>query len=818
MATEFINIAVAQRGAQSVRREIADIGLGADAAGRSVALLQRALSALGLGFGLSQLKQAVDGYTNLSNRLRLVSTSTANLAQLQEAVFQAAQRTRTPFEALAQLYSRTALNAAALGLSQQELLDLTESVAQAFKISGATSAEASGAIIQFTQGLAQGTLRGQELLSVLEQAPRLAQAIAAGMGVGVYDLKRLGEQGKITSEQIVAALKKAGPDLDAEFAKIRPTIEDAFTVLYTGFMQTIGQMDQASGASATLAKAMIALGSNTDAMRIGLVALAGVLLVAFLPAIGAALAATLLFTAALLANPLTWIVAAVAGLILFGDQIKVSTDGAVSLMDWFKAAFQFIAEAVGPVAQTLMGWFGAAWNFLMESWGQVSKFFGDNFGNLIELGGVLYRVYVSLFAGMVRAIGAVFGNLPAVIENVFKNAMNAAITVVEVALKGIAAPINDLLKLVNLPTLPDVDLDDFKFKLSKEAEDIPGIIGGAFAEGFADGDRAAQGMLATVGNALDQINAKAREIGLARVAGEKPGPDGTLPNIPGVPVDRAEPPDKKELTRLASLLKDIKGPQGELIQGQRDLNTLMAQGKISQEEYNQKLREFQLAAFDAEKTIEGGLKAGFLTLYEEIEDVGSLVQDAFVNAFNAAEDALVSFVTTGKLDFKSLIDGMLADLARLALRKAILGPLMSIIGGGLGFRDGGLASFAEGGRVRGPGTGTSDSILARLSNGEFVVNADATSRFLPMLEAMNENRSLPTFAAGGRVSGGGSGTTVQIIDQRSGGAPVEESKDANGNVRVIIRDEVAKIHRETRRQRQAEVRGFVVGDKAVGNM
>ena len=115
MATEFINIVVAQRGAQQVRRELADIGTGAQTADRAVGLLLRSLQVIGTGFGVAQLAQLVDGFTNLSNRLRLVATDSFNLAQLQEAVFQAAQRTRIPLEPGEPNNHRTARNAAPWG-------------------------------------------------------------------------------------------------------------------------------------------------------------------------------------------------------------------------------------------------------------------------------------------------------------------------------------------------------------------------------------------------------------------------------------------------------------------------------------------------------------------------------------------------------------------------------------------------------------------------------------------------------------------------------------------------------------------------------
>ena len=109
--------------------------------------------------------------------------------------------------------------------------------------------------------------------------------------------------------------------------------------------------------------------------------------------------------------------------------------------------------------------------------------------------------------------------------------------------------------------------------------------------------------------------------------------------------------------------------------------------------------------------------------------------------------------------------------------------------------------YQGGGRVSGPGTGTSDSIVARLSNGEYVVNAASTQRYLPLLEAINDN-SRPRFQTGGLVTGGGGGgTVVEINDFRGSEAPpveVRQTRDPDGGqrIKVEIRDAVLELFEE----------------------
>ena len=173
----------------------------------------------------------------------------------------------------------------------------------------------------------------------------------------------------------------------------------------------------------------------------------------------------------------------------------------------------------------------------------------------------------------------------------------------------------------------------------------------------------------------------------------------------------------------------------------------------------------------------GGIAIGLETVSRGIRSVAESTRDATLSAFQTMEDALVNFVRSGELNFSRLIDSILADLARIAIQQSITGPLAAALGGAFGNFFGGTAAVpaggvnpgqanfvgppagAAGGLVRGPGTGTSDSITARVSDGEFLVNAMATRRYLPLLQRIN------SFQGGGQVRT--SGTTVNVINQRN---------------------------------------------------
>jgi len=216
--------------------------------------LRTAATAVIAALGVRELARYADTFTLINNRLRLVTDSSAELTRIQEELLNLANETRSPLEATAELFSRVARSTSELGISQQETLDLTRAVNQAIQISGATAAEAGAGVIQFAQGLASGALRGDELRSVLEQTPRLAQALAEGLNVGIGELRELGSEGELTAERVIGALQRTAPQLAAEFATLTPTIESSFTVLNNEVLNFVGQVDSALGVSASFGR------------------------------------------------------------------------------------------------------------------------------------------------------------------------------------------------------------------------------------------------------------------------------------------------------------------------------------------------------------------------------------------------------------------------------------------------------------------------------------------------------------------------------------------------------------------------------------
>ena len=207
---------------------------------------------------------AADDMTVLHSRLRLVTTSAGELAYVQKRVFDIAQGGRAVFTELGGLYAQTARATADLNVSQDRLLNLTQSISQAMAIGGGSVDSQRAALVQLSQGLASGTLRGEELNSVMEQTPRLASAIAEGMGVSLGQLRALGADGKLTAQSIIGALEKAAPALKREFDQVTPTIQQSFVVLSNSAKLFVGEMDRASGSAKSLSGFLTSVSSAAD--------------------------------------------------------------------------------------------------------------------------------------------------------------------------------------------------------------------------------------------------------------------------------------------------------------------------------------------------------------------------------------------------------------------------------------------------------------------------------------------------------------------------------------------------------------------------
>ncbi|KVP60808.1 phage tail tape measure protein [Burkholderia ubonensis] len=252
---------------------IADAAFGSNAASVYVTVraiesargsIQGYVAAAAAAFGIHQLIEYADEWTNLSNRLKIVTRDQIDFAVAQNDVLRIARDTRQPLDATAELYQRIANNASHLGLSIKQVGPLVETISKAVALSGVSADTARLGIVQLGQALATGQLRGQDLNSVLEELPGVADAIARGMGKSSSQLKSLAEEGKLTVENLIDALERAGSSTDALFGKVEMTVGQAMTRLQTEVVAYVGRANEATGASSKLAHGITNVAENLD--------------------------------------------------------------------------------------------------------------------------------------------------------------------------------------------------------------------------------------------------------------------------------------------------------------------------------------------------------------------------------------------------------------------------------------------------------------------------------------------------------------------------------------------------------------------------
>ena len=251
----------AQSGAKSVERELKRVD---NAAANTQRLLKRAFTLIGTAAGVREILNLVDAYTKLQNRIRVVVQNNEILGVVTQRVFDIANRSRIGVAQTAELFSRTALATRDLGVSQQELLGITESMNKAIVLSGASAKEANNGLIQLSQGIASNRLGGDELRAVLEQLPVVADVIAKQLGIARGQLRLFARSGNIDAKTILDAFKNASEGIERSFAKTVPTIGQAIEVARNNLIQFVGELATTSGAATATAQAIAFLARNLE--------------------------------------------------------------------------------------------------------------------------------------------------------------------------------------------------------------------------------------------------------------------------------------------------------------------------------------------------------------------------------------------------------------------------------------------------------------------------------------------------------------------------------------------------------------------------
>lgn len=170
-----------------------------------------------------------DSLVQTSARLNMINDGLQTNKQLQEMIFESAERSRASYMDTAQIVARVGMNSGDAFSSTREMVFFAEQLNKKFKIAGATTEEMSSAILQLTQGLGSGVLRGEELNAVFESAPNIIQSIADYLDVPLGRIREMASDGVLTADIVKNAMFAAAEETNAAFEKIPKTFADIWT-------------------------------------------------------------------------------------------------------------------------------------------------------------------------------------------------------------------------------------------------------------------------------------------------------------------------------------------------------------------------------------------------------------------------------------------------------------------------------------------------------------------------------------------------------------------------------------------------------------
>lgn len=254
------------RQSRAMQQENARTGASFDSLTPKLSTITRAISVYAAALTLVKAARLADDVRLLGARVEVAAGSVEKGAAALSELQRISARTQTELAANAGVFNRLNQSILQMGGAQTDTLRITELLGKAIKVSGASGVEASSAMTQFGQALGSGKLAGDELRSLLENAPYLMRQLADGLGVPIGALKQLGEDGKLTADVVVNALSKAADRIDTDFNRLPATFQGAMAAASDAAARANEAFDTLTGSSAALTGATKGVGEVLDAL------------------------------------------------------------------------------------------------------------------------------------------------------------------------------------------------------------------------------------------------------------------------------------------------------------------------------------------------------------------------------------------------------------------------------------------------------------------------------------------------------------------------------------------------------------------------
>lgn len=327
---------------------------------RSIGSMERTMSSLsGVAKGLlaalsvQQVASYADAWTELNNKVANSVRTGETQAEVMQRIFDVSQATQSSLNGTATLYARLERGTRTYNTSAEDLTRLTTIINQGFAVSGATAQEAENAIIQLSQGIASGVLRGEEFNSVSEQGSRLMVALADSMGVSIGQLRAMAAQGQLTTDVVVKGLLSQGDAIGKEFANTTVSIAKGLQVAGNNVTKFFGENSTVKSFAAGFRDSVITISENLETLSGALIIVAGIMGSRYVGALAMATAAKVQDTAASIAQSKASAVAAKDAEIEAAAKLRlagVEKDAAISALSLAEGRLATIRATNASVA------------------------------------------------------------------------------------------------------------------------------------------------------------------------------------------------------------------------------------------------------------------------------------------------------------------------------------------------------------------------------------------------------------------------------------------------------------------------------------
>lgn len=683
----------------------------------SITKLAGAVSAVYL---TKQLMHIADTYTLMDNKLKLVTKSADELKYVQDGLYQQSLRSFSSYESSVDLYSRFAKATESLGTNQSELLRVTETLNKAMIISGASQQEARNAIIQLSQGMASGVLRGEEFNSIMENGSRIARMLADYLKTDIGGLRAMAMEGKITSEVMMKAFTAATDTIDNEFKKMEPTIDQAMTNLKTVFGKLLSDSNKSAEGTKSVANEIMKLADTIEANKPGIIELFTEII---------SLAGKAARAIGNIGQSLQGWAAVKRGELGFGEFALMGPD---DLKKWIAANDTEEKRIKNQIAKLQQKREGA---ILPHYRAPIDREIAELEAKLKaaqEKGSTAdnYAPPSGRKPGAPKAPKEKKGGGKSEAEKAFERGQQA-IMQLEREKEGVAELTEEEKMLWEttqgkykdlIPSqkerLVGIAAEIDSLKMMKEAED-------EVIKQWEENEKTIE----TLKQQADMLGMTETQIALYNLALK----EATKEQMDAASATLADIENKKALKEI---LEDIKDPYEEFGEKINTANMLLATGSLSVEQYTRYMAK---------------LSQEIAKLGEEEKDQFKELQEAIEGWGRDSADAIVDFCTTGKESFSDMINAMIKDLMRMLIYQNVTKPLFGMIAGSVSGGGGGLLSGIGGfiGGIFGGGKAGGGSVspgkmyevnetglpeLLNVGNRQFLMMSSRAGKVIPMDE------------------------------------------------------------------------------------